>query len=171
MLGLTATADGAVPIAGRAASGNRSDSLEADCVLRGLAKSLPSLAEVPLVADSKFFGGGHLDSVDRLDLAYATLVPRSVGIWAEAFEARRSRRKQGPLPLLESKAPKEGTGAPAPDGSGFSVDLAYSWRGGDGQEQKLPMRALAVHSSALEQRKRGAVERRKAREEERLGRE
>jgi len=51
------------------------------------------------------------------------------------------------------------------------VDLTYSWRGEDGEEQKLPVRALAVHSSALEQRKRGAVERRKAREEERLGRE
>jgi len=67
VLSLTATADGAVPIAGRAASGNRSDSLEADYVLRGLAKSLPSLAEVTLVADSKFFSGRHLDSVDHLD--------------------------------------------------------------------------------------------------------
>jgi len=169
VLSLTATADGAVPVAGRAASGNRSDSLEADYVLRELAQSLPGLDEVTLVADSKFFCGRHLDVVEHLDLAYVTLVPRNVGIWGEAYGALQSAHARGPLPVLKTKEVRE-EGADDHEWLGLSVDVTYQWRGEGGEPQAIPVRALAVHSTALEQRKQGAVERQKEREERRLER-
>ncbi len=169
VISLTATVDGAVPIAGRAASGNRSDSLEADYVLRDLAQKLPNLSEVILVADSKFFGGRHLEAVDHLDLAYVTLIPRNVGLWKQAFSALQRTRAEGELPELKLK---EGSKLKDPDQvwSGLSTDLIYEWRSEEGEDVSIPVRALAVYSTALQQRKRGSVEKRKQVEEKRLAR-
>jgi len=136
VLGLTVTADGPVPIAGRGASGNREDGLEAEFSLRELAAQLPDLSEVVLVGDSKLFSGRRLQIFEYLDLGYITLLPRSVGVWAEAFERFRRHRAEGnDLPVLKHKDKPRSAREPRHDEgrSGTGAERAgASGSGGDG---------------------------------------
>ena len=147
ILGLTVTADGPVPIAGRAASGNRADGLEAEFSLRELARLLPDPSEVVLVGDSKLFSGRRLEVFDHLDLGYVTLVPRSVGVWEEAFEELRRRReggeeapvlKQKPVPAPERESEDAGSETASADATKTSDTHAGSDFAGPEGEGGLP---------------------------------
>ncbi len=171
LIGVTATADGPVPIAGRAASGNRADGLECEYTLRDLAHLLPDPSTVTLVADSKFFSGRRLEIVDYLGLGYITLLPRSVGIWDEAFdEYRRRRERGGEIPVLKRR---EGRSKKDPDDEwkGLSFDMTYMWNNKEEKEKELipiPVRLVVVQSSALRRKKQKSLERKKEAEAKRL---
>ena len=168
VLSLTASADefGAVPIMGRAASGNRSDALEGDAVLRELALRFPDLADLILVADSKFFGGRRLLAVEQIDLRYLTLVPRSVNLQKQAIARYRAATTGAAPPLLLTKK-----GRNEEEGLlewyGRSYDMTYEWDGREEGEDgvvSIPLRALVVESPKLREQKMRSLEKRRAAE-------
>jgi len=172
VLSLTAAADqyGAVPIMGRAASGNRSDALEGDATLRELASRFPDLSETLLVADSKFFGGRRLLAVAQVDLNYVTLVPRSVGLRDEAVARYRKETSGGPSkPLKVKEGRNESEGER--EWYGRSYDMVYEWDGredGEDEAVPIPMRLLVVESPALREQKLRSLEKRHAAEAARV---
>ncbi len=169
VLGLTVTADGGVPIAGRAVSGNRADAQEARYTLTQLARSLPDPRDVTLVADSKFFAGETLLRAQKHGLHYVTLVPRSVGIWQEAYQAFSEYMAKGrKASVLKVKA-KTREGEEEYEWRGRSFDVVYRYRPDPKLDAvEIPVRAIVVESDALRARKRGSLERRREKERIRL---
>jgi len=172
VISLTAAVDrhGAVPIMGRAASGNRSDALEGDAVLRELAHRFADVSEFVLVADSKFFGGRRLLAVEHVDLSYVTLVPRSVAIQREAVNRYREDTSETQPPLLKTKE-----GRREEDGElewfGRSYDMTYEWDGredGEDRDVSIPVRLLVVESPNLREKKLRSLEKRQTAEGARI---
>ncbi len=173
MFGLAVTGDGGVPLCGRASSGNRADALESRFALRRLAEVLPDPRGSTLVADSKFFAGETLLLTTRYGFHYVTVMPDTVGIREEAIAALlKAKASPAGLPLLKEKV-SEG-GGKVETWHGLSVDLVYEYveAGADGQKKvtPIPVRCLAVQSSALRERKRETLSRRRLKEREALER-
>ncbi len=180
-LSLTVTGDGAVPVFGRAASGNRSDSEEARSTLGELVKLLPDPSDVTVIGDSKFFAGETLLRVARHGVDYITLVPRSVGVWDEAFRLFMAEResKKGLPPLKVRLKKGRGEAGTEPERTelekeldswkGLSFDLTYDYKHVVAEEKvvtPIPARLLVVESEPLKKRKRKSL--RKKLERERL---
>jgi transposase len=163
LLGITVTGDGAVPIHGRAASGNRADALECRFVLDQLAAALPDPKGSTLVGDSKFFAGETLLRARRHGFHYVTLMPQTVGVWDEAYRALDAARARGPLPVLREKT-KEESGGEVERWAGVSVPLVYEYEDEDKIVTPIPIRALVVESTALRDRKRATLANEKEKE-------
>lgn len=168
--GVTVTADGAVPIVGRVASGNRHDAPENRFNIRRLAQVLPDPRGTILVADSKFFAGETLLLAGEHGLRSVTMLPRSVGLWEEAFVAFQQARAKGELtPVLKDEV-SERDGAKTNVWRGRSFDLVYHWEDAEKTDHAIPLRALVVESSALLELKRASLERARVKERESLER-
>ena len=155
--GLTVTGDGAVPIYGRAASGDRNDSLETRFAMHRLGDVLPDPRATTLVGDSKLFAGETLLLARDYGFRYVTLMPRRVGLWAEVHAAYRAARASGKAPaLLKEKGDDRW--------EGLSQDVVYKWKDADKKEHDIPLRALVVESSRLREEKRASLERQRKRE-------
>jgi transposase len=163
LFGITVTGDGGVPIHGRAASGNRADALECRYVLEELARVLPDPRGSTLVGDSKFFAGETLLLTRRYGFHYVTLMPETVGTWNDAYRALEATRAWGPLPLLRERV-SEGSGEVVERWLGLSVPLVYEYKDEANNVTPIPVRALAVESSALAARKRITLEKERAKE-------
>ncbi len=188
--GLVATSDGAVPIFGRTASGNRTDSEELRFTMTQLAKILPEPKHTVLVGDSKLFCGETLLLIARYQFDYVTTIPRSVELWEEAYAAfRADSGAKGPAPVLKAKErtwPRPPGHEESGQWAGFdlwrgrSYDMIYEYEGehdaaespGNSKNDKvvhhIPVRVLVVDSSSLRERKLPGIERRRERERVRL---
>jgi transposase len=163
LFGLTVTGDGAVPIHGRAASGNRADALEARFTLDQLAALLPDPSGSTLVGDSKFFAGETLLRARRHRFHYVTLMPETVTIWNQAYAALVVARRAGPLPVLMDKEAEHLDGT-SERWSGVSLTLVYEYEDEDKVLHRIPLRALAVESTALRSRKLATLTRQREKE-------
>ena len=183
VFGLVVSADGAVPVLGRAASGNRSEPLETRFMLGQLAKILPDPKGTILVGDSKLFSGETLLLAGRQGLTLLTMLPRSVGLWDEVYLLFQAARNAGeeltilkavypPAEVCESEPP-----APEKEWRGRSFDVTYTWKEDEpkegpatGRQHEFALRALVVESSSLRDQKTESVARRRDRERVKLER-
>ncbi len=163
MFGLTVTSDGAVPLTGRATSGNRADSLEARFEVARLAKVLPDPRSITLVGDSKFFAGETLLLARRFAFDFVTLMPRSVGLWADVFSAFKEARARGPLPVLKEEVSDRRDGG-VHRWRGTSFDRVYEFKDERGVVTPIPLRLIVVESTQLAALKRKTLERARRRE-------
>lgn len=182
--GISVTADGAVPIFGRASSGNRSDVLETRFVLGQLSQVLPEPRGTTLVGDSKFFSGETLLLAQRHGMHVVTMLPRNTTLWGRAFKAyREAITRDEQVTVLKAVYPDPNPDVPSPSPSeplkewvGQSFDMAYSWdeeeEGKDAAKKHhdLPLRVLVVESSTLREQKAASAEGRKAKERAQLDR-
>lgn len=158
--GLSVTADGAVPIVGRVASGNRADAQETRFMMQRLAASLPDPRKTTLVMDSKFFSGETLGQVEDHGFQYVTLVPRNVGIWSEAFARFQADRSREDPPQLKVKL----EGEERREWRGRSYPVTYTHKGEGGAVRSYEVRAVVVDSDPLRERKVPILERRRLKE-------
>lgn len=166
--GVTVTGDGAVPVVGRVASGNRNDAPENRFNILRLAQVLPDPRGTILVADSKFFAGETLLLAQEHGLRSITMLPRSVGLWDEAFAAFQQARARGePVAILKEEV-SDREGGNTNVWRGRSLDLVYHWKDEEKKEHAIPLRALVVESSSLLERKRASLERARVKERESL---
>lgn len=166
--GVTVAGDGAVPVVGRVASGNRHDAPENRFNLRRLAEVLPDPRGTILVADSKFFAGETLLLAQEHLLRSITMLPRSVGLWDEVFAAFQLARAKGePLTILKEEASERESGE-TNVWRGRSFDVVYRWEDEEEKEHAIPLRALVVESSSLLALKRASLERARVKERESL---
>lgn len=166
VFGLSVTRDGTVPIHGRFASGNRGDGPETRYMLGQLRESVPDPSSVLYVGDSKLFSGETLAYMSAYDLSFVTLLPRSVGLWQEAYRRYCEEvDQQGEAPTLKAKGkdPKDRQKDPCTFWRGRSYDMPYEFRF-DKSDHSIPLRLVVVESDALKDRKRGGFERRVERE-------
>ncbi|MCA9627685.1 MAG: DUF4277 domain-containing protein, partial [Myxococcales bacterium] len=168
VFGLTVSSDGAVPIFGRFASGNRGDGPETRFMLSQLREALPDPSSVLYVGDSKLFSGETLAYMSAYDLSFVTLLPRSVGLWERAYALYcRDDEELGPAPVLKQKGQEddddedddEDECGPPKRWRGRSYDMPYEFRF-DQSDHSIPLRLVVVESDALKERKRPGFERR-----------
>ena len=173
--GLAVSGDGGVPIFGRVASGNRTDSEETRWLLKSLAEALPDPHGATLVGDSKFFSGETLLAARSSGFHIMTMVPRNVSVWGEAYTAfRAALAADGPMETLKVVYPEVFEGGVAiPDTSaeplkewrGCSFELKYRWTDeATKEEHELPVRALVVESTTLRGQKTEIVHARRDKE-------
>jgi transposase len=173
MFGLAVTGDGAVPICGRASSGNRADPLETRFAIARLAEVLPDPRGSTLVGDSKFFARETLLLAGQYGFHYVTVMPETVGIREDALAAlRKAKASPEGLPLLKEKvSDRDGT---VETWRGLSTDLVYDYEAveecGEKRVTPIPVRCLAVESSALRKQKLETLTRQKEKEREALER-
>ena len=163
VFGLSVTGDGNIPLIGRITDGNRSDSLENGFNLRRLAEVLPDPAETVVVADSKLFSGRNLLLAQRYGLSVLTLLPRTVGLWQDAFDEVKEQLPRTPVlrELVRVTESHEGGGEKRDEevlGSwrGLSVPVTYTWTEAEedaDQPHAFPLRALVVFSTELRKTK------------------
>lgn len=160
VLGLSVTGDGSIPLIGRITDGNRSDSLENGFNLKRLAAVLPDPADTTLVADSKLFSGQNLVLARRHRLSILTMLPRTVGIWEEAFDAAKLRLPEAPLLrdlVRVTESGEERTEEVLGSWRGLSVPVIYRWEetddAGKQNAHEFPLRAIVVHSTELQRAK------------------
>ena len=166
--GVTVAGDGAVPVVGRVASGNRNDAPENRFNILRLAQVLPDPRGTILVADSKAFAGETLLLAREHGLRLITMLPRSVGLWDEAFTAFQQARAKGePLTILKEEVSERESGE-TNVWRGRSFDLVYHWEDEEKKEHAIPLRALVVESSSLLALKRASLERARVKERESL---
>jgi transposase len=162
VFGLAVTHDGAVPAVGHAASGNRSDSLELRYLMKRVAERVPDPRAVTLVGDSKLFSGETLLLARRFGFDHVTLVPKTTALRDEVLVLARDAERDGRLQVLHEKI------SPRTDElevwRGCSFDVVYRYEAKDGTVTPIPVRALAVRSSALARQKQGSLERQRDRE-------
>lgn len=181
--GLAVTADGAVPVFGRAASGNRADVLETRFMLEQLARVLPEPRGTTLVGDSKFFSGETLLLAQRHGMYVVTMLPRNTTLWGRAFQAYRDVvTRDEPVATFKAVYPAPDPDAPASEPPepekewiGRSFDMTYSWTDdqgveADGKTHELPLRVVVVESSTLRAQRIASIEGRKAKERTQLDR-
>jgi transposase len=166
--GVTVTGDGAVPIVGRVASGNRNDALENRFNIRRLAQVLPDPRGTILVADSKFFAGETLLLAREHGLRSITMLPRSVGLWDEAFVAFQHARARGESVAILKEEVSEREGGKTDVWCGRSFDLVYHWKDEEKKEHAIPLRALVVESSSSLEERRATLEKARVKEREAL---
>lgn len=163
LFGVSVTADGAVPLFGRTASGNRSDPLEGRFILEQLARVLPNPADVTLVGDSKLFAGETFVRARKHRFQVLTLMPRSVGLWGEALAEYDQRIAAGLAPdTLKAVFSEHDQGSqPTPPKKlwrGMSLNFDYEWEDSEkGEKHTIPLRLLVVESSQLREQKTAAV--------------
>lgn len=173
VFGLSVTADGSVPIYGRVASGNRTDSEELRYTMRRIRDVLPDPTGTTLVGDSKFFCGETIRLAREFGFHFVTMLPRGVGLWGEAYAAYREALAAGNEPTLLKGVEivdEEGNQV-SKTWKGFSLDRKYSWTEGEGDEKRdheLGLRALVVESSSLIQQKLPMIEGRREKERARI---
>src|SRR5271170_4490380 len=139
--GVTVAGDGAVPVVGRVASGNRNDAPENRFNILRLAQVLPDPRGTILVADSKAFAGETLLLAREHGLRLITMLPRSVGLWDEAFTAFQQARAKGePLTILKEEVSERESGE-TNVWRGRSFDLVYHWEDEEKKEHAIPLRA------------------------------
>jgi len=166
--GVTVAGDGAVPVVGRVASGNRNDAPENRFNILRLIQVLPDPRGTILVADSKHFAGETLLLALEHGLRSITMLPRSVGLWDEAFRAfQKARAKGEPLTVLKEEVSERESGK-TNVWRGRSFDLVYHWEDEEKKEHAIPLRALVVESSSLLELKRASLERARVKERESL---
>lgn len=174
--GLSVTADGAVPVFGRVASGGRNDNLEGRFMVGQLKEVLPDPSATTLVGDSKLFSGETLLLAQEYRFHVLTMLPRSTGLWDEAFHAYRAFLAGGGKPtLLKATYPKQDEEAARPTQpekvwQGRSFPLVYAWEDEDRTTHEIPLRALFVESSSLREQKSAAVHGRRDKALQRLER-
>jgi len=157
VFGVTVSADGAVPVLGRMASGARNDSLEERFMVEQLARVLPDPRETVLVGDSKLFSGETLLVAQQHGFKLLTMMPRSVGLWDEVLADYDARLGEGEEPtLLKLTGAEEGDPAER-RWCGASFQRDYMWEDEDKVEHRIPLRLLVVESSQLRVQKEPAV--------------
>ena len=167
LLGVTVTGDGAVPICGRVASGNRMDANENRFNIEQLAKIIPDLSQSTLIGDSKFFAGETLRLAAKYLLKFITMLPRTVGLWETAFAALQAAKSVGPIPTLrENQGGPLGATLDSWKGQSFSFD--YAWEDEEKKSHTFPVRLLVIESTSLRGQKRVTLERHRATELARL---
>lgn len=178
LYGLAVVGDGAVPVFGRVSSGNRAEPLELRFILEQVREALPDPRDSVFVGDSKLFSGETLALLTAHDLKFVTLLPKSVGLWKQAFERFRQDQAASPAPALKIKklGPEVDRDAAAGEDEeadqreeryhawcGRSYDMPYEFEF-DGSQYSIPLRLVVVESDALKDRKSGPLERRKTKE-------
>ena len=174
--GLAVSGDGGVAALGRVSSGNRSDPKETRWLMARLAEVLPDPTGTTIVGDSKLFAGDTLQLARKHGFHVATMLPRNVGIWGEAFVAFRAAiARDEPLTQLKVVYPTrlgdDGAAVadleaePEKEWRGRSCDLVYRWKDeGTGKDLEFPVRALVVESTTLRGQKTTIVEARRDKE-------
>ena len=173
VFGLSVTSDGAVPIYGRVASGNRSDNDELRYTMERVRQVVPDPQATTLVGDSKLFCGETVRTACEFGFKFVCMLPRGVGLWGEAYSAYRKALAEGQEPtLLKGIDATDEEGKPLTKSwKGFSLDLTYRWTEGEGTDAKAHeqvLRALVVESSSLTEQKRPMLEARRAKDRERI---
>lgn len=161
VFGITVSADGAVPVFGRMASGGRSDSLEERFMLDQLAKVLPDPRDSLLVGDSKLFAGETLVLAAKHGFKVLTMMPRGVGLWDEVLADYDKALEAGKQPEVFKAVTASAAGdedkAPEKLWTGASFQREYVWEDEEKVEHRIPLRLLVVDSSQLRVQKEPAV--------------
>jgi transposase len=164
----TAVTEEGVPVFGRAASGNRSDSNELRFLMRRVAERVPDPAKTTIVGDSKLCAGETLELARKLGLRFVTLLPKSTNARAEALRGFHEARRQGEVEVFMEKMGRTGE---VETWRGCSVPVIFDY---DDPEKKAVVRSLrrtiVVESSGLRRQKQGALEKGREREREDLER-
>lgn len=165
VFGLTTCHDEDVPLLGRVTDGSRSDSDENNFNIGQVAAVAPDLANMVLVADCKLFSGRNLLKARSHGLKVLTLLPRSVGLWQEAYDAVSTELSSAPVlrekTRLSEEVDDEGellsqTEEVLARWRGLPVELVYHFEDEDKKRHAIELRALVVHSTELEATKRQA---------------
>lgn len=176
LFGLTVTGDGAVPVAGRVASGNRADAKEFRYALRQIAEVVPDPQGSVVVMDSKGFSGETFLLFREQGVGYVTLMPRNVSIWRELvdrFEA--DDEQEAARHLLRVRLSPQDEDDPAPPREearweGRSYPCVYSFKPEGEEAQEVALRALVVESTDLRSQKAATQKRAVEKERTALGR-
>lgn len=146
--GVAVTADGAVPLVARASSGNRAEPLEHRFLMKRLAEVVPDPSKTTLVGDSKLCAGESLELARELGFDLVTLMPRSVGLWANLAKGFDDARREGRVRLLaERRNERDGV---VDRWEGYSEAVTYRWKDEEKREREIGVRALVVQSTQLE---------------------
>ena len=141
LFGLTVLNDGGIPIMGRIAKGNQSDSEEVRVQLSLLKKHLPDLKNYLFIGDSKIMSGETIAAVKTNEADFLTLLPSTFGI------KKKLLSMENPSNLLLRKKGKKGQ---VETYKGFSTTMDYEYLEGE----STPLKFLIVHSTALMNKKK-----------------
>jgi transposase len=168
LYGTLMTADGGIPLMGKALDGNRSDSLSAAEFFANVRKLVADPRKVVCVADSKGWCARVVDLAQSEGLRLLSLLPKTHGIHAEIMAKPwkptgrleiPSRKKKGLIDVYEfmSIDTEEQftliTQVPSPETSGVIKKIFT-----------VKVRAIRIHSSALLRTKIKSLERLKLKE-------
>ena len=161
VFGLATTNEG-VPLFGRAASGNRSDSNELRHLMRRVAERVPDPRKTTIVGDSKLFSGETILLASELGFDYVTLMPKTTNARDEAIRQFLAADRRGEVKLLLEKIGRDG--------------VHETWRGCSAvvfhehedktteARTRMLLRTVVVESSGLARQKRVTLEKDRSRE-------
>jgi len=161
VFGVAATNEG-VPLYGRAASGNRSDSNELRYLMRRVAERVPDPKKTCIVGDSKLFSGETILLARELGFDYVTLMPKTTNARDEAIRLFHAADRRGEVKVLLEK---EGRGGDRETWRGCSAPVVYDHKDEVTKEvTRMLLRTVVVESSGLARQKKVTLEKERARE-------
>ena len=170
--GIAVSRDGAVPLAGRVASGNRSDSPELRYLMRRVAERVSDPSQTTVVGDSKLFSGETLLLAKELGFDYVTLLPKTTNLRGEALRRLEEYKAGRPAPLLLEKSAEESRSSEVETWRGRSFDAVYLHEDKKTKvKSEIPVRTLVVESSSLARQGRVSLQKGRVRERKTLEKE
>jgi transposase len=161
VFGIATTNEG-VPLCGRAASGNRSDSKELRHVMRQVAKRVPDPKKTTIVGDSKLFSGETILLARELGFDYVTLMPKTTNARDEAIRGFLAADRRGEVELLLEKEGRDGEHA---TWRGCSVPVFYEHEDKETKAvTRMLLRTVVIESSGLARQKQVTLEKQRDRE-------